>query len=580
MSAEDRIDYLLGKAVSGDLQPSEKEELDRILASDPGRADAFIRDSRFGAFLSLALEEGGSAERFERALRARHHASGENAEFIKQLHRRAASPAGMRSRVPSQKRARSASAAAWWGLAAAVLLALGLIVALVPGEPDPVIVQRPEAPETPEAPPVAPVPPPAPARSTPSGARAELPEPPTPKPEPPIRPVVEKPETPPPAPKPEVPKPPTPKPEVPRATRVAAATVEAAFGRAFAVDDGARLPLKKGDILLEGQSLFTWGVRSRVEVKFGDETRLQLHGNTALREVSAGKDAPGSREGKRFRIERGSLTARVPRQPRLRPMIIDTPRGEVKILGTTLRLHVDPSRTRLEVMDGRVRLTRKKDRKFIQVNTGQYAVAAEGVPLRTETLVMTRTYQDGAFPWPDFGGTEDTFIFDGKSDRKFGSGRMLEIGGPSLAGLFRWNLSDIPRGSKVEAASLSFRVGSDFPRGGAGFRLYEIKRPWVEGEANWKVYAKNRRWQRAGAEGSLDRGSRVLGVLATGDGHNCVAQLNAAGLAVVQSWIRNPSRNNGIVLVGDGTNKVIVLASSESPGHGERPALKLRYTSK
>jgi len=87
-------------------------------------------------------------------------------------------------------------------------------------------------------------------------------------------------------------------------------------------------------------------------------------------------------KGKGITLTRGTMAAEVTRQPAGRPLVILTPHAEARVLGTSLRLTVDPdpaTGTRLEVLEGRVKLTRLSDRKTAEVPSGHSAVAAVGV---------------------------------------------------------------------------------------------------------------------------------------------------------------------------------------------------------
>ena len=57
-------------------------------------------------------------------------------------------------------------------------------------------------------------------------------------------------------------------------------------------------------------------------------------------------------------------------------MLIATPHGEARVLGTKFTLTVRESATLLEVSKGRVKLTRKKDGAYANVSAGSYAVAS------------------------------------------------------------------------------------------------------------------------------------------------------------------------------------------------------------
>jgi hypothetical protein len=62
-------------------------------------------------------------------------------------------------------------------------------------------------------------------------------------------------------------------------------------------------------------------------------------------------------------------------------MLFTTPHAEVTVLGTRLALTVSAEATRLEVQEGRVRITRLPDRASVEVKAGQFAVARAGSEL-------------------------------------------------------------------------------------------------------------------------------------------------------------------------------------------------------
>ena len=187
------------------------------------------------------------------------------------------------------------------------------------------------------------------------------------------RPVVEVPgavpETP-----PERPADPTePKPRFEPVTEAAVALVTRVEGEAFLPAGGSRTPVRAGQDLLEGQGLDV-PAKGLVEVTFRDRTRLEIRSETEIRELSA---VPA--RGKRLFVAKGTVWADVNKQPPAQPMIFQTPHGEAKVVGTTLRLVVEAGATRLDVSEGKVLLTRKPDGKTVEVASGHFAVAATGV---------------------------------------------------------------------------------------------------------------------------------------------------------------------------------------------------------
>lgn len=160
-----------------------------------------------------------------------------------------------------------------------------------------------------------------------------------------------------------------PAPRPPTETVIAAATVERVEGEVFLMDDGRRLRARPGQPVLAGNGIET-GRRSGATLAYLDGTRLDLGGETSLAEV---------RE-KRVNLRVGTLSADVKKQPAGQTLVFGTPQGEARVLGTSLRLTVDPGATQLDVKEGKVRLIRS-DGKAVDVGTGFTAIAAVGVEL-------------------------------------------------------------------------------------------------------------------------------------------------------------------------------------------------------
>lgn len=136
--------------------------------------------------------------------------------------------------------------------------------------------------------------------------------------------------------------------------------------------------LEPGRDILEGERIETTyepGI-----LRFPDGTRMELAPGTLVRRVTVER-------GKRVEMERGGVAAEVARQPAGQPMVFVTPQAEAAVLGTTLRLAVDGKGTRLEVLEGRVRLTRLSDRKSVDVAAGFFAVAAAGSDFAASRIV-------------------------------------------------------------------------------------------------------------------------------------------------------------------------------------------------
>ncbi len=255
------------------------------------------------------------------------------------------------------------------GIAALVLVVVG--VALSGGSP-----RRP----APPAPPIAVDPVdvrPTPPRPEPIRKESVLPVPP-----PRIEPVPPAPRLeplPPPPSRVDAPTPPVPETPAPtRETRpapapepVRIAEIERVSGEALVSGAPAAV---KGPVA-SGQSLKT-GPRGSVAIRFRDRTLVELGENTSVEGLSD--------RGRWLKLVEGSITLDVTRQPGNNPVVLSTPDAEISVLGTRFRLQYGSAGTRLEVREGRVRMTRLADRASVEVKTGFTAgidLAARPLPV-------------------------------------------------------------------------------------------------------------------------------------------------------------------------------------------------------
>jgi hypothetical protein len=126
---------------------------------------------------------------------------------------------------------------------------------------------------------------------------------------------------------------------------------------------------------------------------FADGTSVALGAESQIGPISEADGVLASK-GKRVTILRGTLEATVAKQPPEEPMIFLTPQGQIRVLGTSLRVRVDPGpggQTRLEVEEGLVRFVRTSDGRSAQVGTGMtLSVGNSGGSL----VVVPRTNDD------------------------------------------------------------------------------------------------------------------------------------------------------------------------------------------
>jgi hypothetical protein len=381
-------------------------------------------------------------------------------------------------------------------------------------------------------------------------------------------PTPEKPVPPTPAPKPEpdpapapVPSPAPPRKDPPSTTTQPAPTVIAQLDWI----QGPAARLKAGAKILSGESVTTTGPGSLAVVRFADGTRLDLEADTQIV------------FGEKFDLVKGAVTADVAKQAAGKAVVFTTPHAEARVLGTRLRLSVEGDSSRLDVREGKVRFTRTRDGASTEVSAGTFS--ATSAPRLTPRPIREVAFQDGVSPIPAYAGTRDTFLSQSNPTHLYGTKATIQVDGnnPAPTGndlnlLLRWDLSSIPRGSKVQSVVVALRGGVPTKQ---PFPVYALRRAWTEEEATWQ-----KPWQEAGATGSLDRGAAVVGWLVSLDPDLHVLRLNAEGVALVQSWIDAPDSNHGFVVPGGDISNGLQLHSRESQDAGRRPKLTVTYLPK
>jgi hypothetical protein len=189
---------------------------------------------------------------------------------------------------------------------------------------------------------------------------------------------------------------------------------------------------------------------------------------------------------------------------------------------------------------------------------------------------VTVSFQNGALPTSSYSGNTDASIKQASASTPFGGATTLEAdgddgGGADKSALLKWTLSGIPAGSIVQSASITLRNVNESNQ---TYNLYEVRRQWDESQVTWQQAATGSSWATAGALGAADRGALVGTV--TGPVGTVTINLNAAGVALVQSWV-NGSNNAGVVIAHPSNTNGIYFASSEDATLASRPRLNITY---
>lgn len=232
--------------------------------------------------------------------------------------------------------------------------------------------------------------------------------------------------------------------------------------------------------------------------------------------------------------------------------------------------------TIVDIADGNATFT------VYDINNNQldsFSVTRGGAtPPPTDT---TTSFQDGVSPASTYAGTKDTYIYQNSPTTNYGSAATLIVDGDEpaasskdVSSILKWDVSGIAAGKTVTSASITINVvdGSTDT-----YELYEMKRNWSESSANWNQYASGTNWSTAGANGSTDRGTTVLGsITASGTGAYTI-NLNSSGIALVQSWVNNPSANYGFIITDGANSNGVDFSSSEAATVSQRPKLTVTY---
>ncbi len=162
-----------------------------------------------------------------------------------------------------------------------------------------------------------------------------------------------------------------------------------------------------------------------------------------------------------------------------------------------------------------------------------------------------------------FTAVEDTFISESFPNTNYGSDITLLADGDDgtggeLATLIKWDLSSIPAGATVTAASITLNIFDISP---GAYNIIRQNTPWSEGTADWS---------------NLSGSAVVRGVIPAFASGQATINLNAAGVALVQGWLNGVFDNNGVTIRTAGTTNGIDMDSRDSSGFA--PVLEVTYT--
>ncbi|HTU63976.1 MAG TPA: DNRLRE domain-containing protein [Polyangiales bacterium] len=198
--------------------------------------------------------------------------------------------------------------------------------------------------------------------------------------------------------------------------------------------------------------------------------------------------------------------------------------------------------------------------------------AAVAISVSGVSGATTVSFQNGV---ASYNGMVDASLRSDNASTNYGAASTLVIdGSPDYAAVLRWDLSSIPSGKTVTAASLTFNVVDTSSQ---SYALYALKRAFNEASVTWQSTSSGVSWQTAGANGGNDRETTVLGSVVGSASGTLSVTLNAAGLAKLQTWINSPASNFGFVLLDYAQSNGLDVSSSEASTVSQRPKLTVSY---
>jgi len=142
--------------------------------------------------------------------------------------------------------------------------------------------------------------------------------------------------------------------------------------------------------------------------------------------------------------------------------------------------------------------------------------------------------------------------------------------------LLRFDLSDLPANATVLDAALTVHVNDRTNVNGLYVGAYRLLSPWSVMETTWLSATQTTQWAEPGALGAADHLADAEDALAI-DTVNTWYTFTIPSL--VQTWLRDPEQNHGVILQGaSGGSVEYRFSASEALREDYRPSLTIRYT--
>ena len=152
------------------------------------------------------------------------------------------------------------------------------------------------------------------------------------------------------------------------------ATVSACSGACYVRSGGLETPLRSGRVLEPTDAVRLGGGATTAVLALADGSRLELAAGCAIRFPDS-----ATRRRKRVHVQSGTLRAEIAKQRLGHAMGIETPHAELRVLGTSFTVLVQPAATRVDLAEGQVRVVSKRSAESAVLHPGQTALVDDAL---------------------------------------------------------------------------------------------------------------------------------------------------------------------------------------------------------
>ena len=163
----------------------------------------------------------------------------------------------------------------------------------------------------------------------------------------------------------------------------------------IAAEELSGTPATDGMPVRSGEALLTKGADSHVAIRLDDGTVIMLAGDTRVAFPLEDRD--------RLDVEYGNVTATVQPRPAGHPLLVCTREAQLEVLGTRLSVACGDRRTRVDVLEGDIRVTRLSDQRSVALAGGQSAEISPQADLKPAPIaavpdIWSLDFNDGLPP--------------------------------------------------------------------------------------------------------------------------------------------------------------------------------------